>query len=1072
MKAITQAITFLIALAICSCTPVSTFKQPGELRCEYREDPTGIDVLQPRFSWQLNDTTRGACQTAYQVLVASSADMLKKDVGDIWDSRKRDSDQSVLVPYEGPELKSRQTYYWKVRVWDQKGQPSSWSEPASWEMGLLNRSDWQASWIGMDLIAEDQALTRYGHWVTHPEADCNKAIYLRKEFEIPEGKHPRRAFYHFLANRHIRFWMNGELLGEGDHPGTGAAIISMHDRLIEGKNVIAYTLSNKDEDECSIVFYMEIIYTDGSTQWVSSGEDCRVSLQGEPGWNRIGFDDSGWEHAKNLALFGKGEHGWISNAGPAPRSTLLRKEFTAAKKVRKARAYVSGLGNYRLFVNGERIGRDLLTPGWTDYHKRVQYQVYDLTGHIVKGPNAAGMLLGNMWWSSGLGWTGGTRYSSGPVRGLCQIEIEYTDGSRELVATDESWCTQLSPVVENTIYNGETYDARLEIVGWASPGLDESGWQKATVFHEEDGLIMSSQYAPPIRVMDEITPVSVTEAAPGIFVFDMGRNMVGFASLKVTGERGTEVKMRFAELLHEDGTVAQENLRSAKATDVYIMNGEGEEQWEPSFTYHGFRYVQVEGYPGTPDISSVTGKQIYSGAEQTGYFKCSNELINKIYKNILNGQRGNMHCVPTDCPQRDERLGWTGDAQMFAPTASYNMNMAGFFSKWMRDITDSQDESGYVYDVNPAIVVSGPGKPAWADAVTKVPWTVYKFYGDTRIIEDNYDGMKAFVDYMTANSKNGLYIFDQDGWAGYGDWISVVPSPGQPISAAYYFYSNKLLSEMAAAIGKKEDALKYGEHAVKIAEVFNERYLDRKSNNYPAATQTANLLPLAFGITPDDLRQKVADNIAADVSKRGKHPSTGFLGTGYILPMLSDYGYHELAYETAAQATYPSWGYMVEQGATSIWELWNSDTERPDQMNSRNHFALGSVGEWFYAYLAGLRPVADKPGFRHSVIKPMPAGDLSWASAKLFTSYGALWCEWELSLEGLDMEVAVPANTSATIHIPLSGDPDPVLSEGGILIWSGNKAAENIPPGLQLVKVTGQEIILDARAGNFHFKLE
>jgi len=1071
MKPLTFALSILMAVIMISCSSYSSVKRPVELNCESRFNPVGIDVHKPRLSWQLNDTSRGAHQSAYQILVASDLSKLKNDQGDVWDSRKRESKQSVLVSYEGPELKSRQRYYWKVRTWDQKSEPSSWSETAWWEMGLLEPSDWQAEWIGMDLIAEDQALTKYGQWITHPEPECNKDLFIRKEFEIPEGKQARKAFLHFLSQKHAGLWMNGAQVGEADFNGNIAAL-QIQERLIPGQNTIAFIINNKDGEDCSIIFYMEIIYSDGTTQWISSGSDCGVSKNAQAGWNQIDFDDSGWDNAVPLAAYGRGDHGWIENAGPAPRSTMLRKEFIASKKVSKARAYVSGLGNYKLWVNGSKISEDLLTPGWTDYYKRVQYQVYDLTEYISKGENAAGIVLGNMWWSSGLGLNGGTRYSSGPVRGLCQIEIEYSDGSTEQIVTNQSWSTHLSPVVDNTIYHGEVYDARLEIDGWASPGLDEADWEPATVFTQEKDLTLSSQFAPPIRIMNEIEPVSVSEIKPGKFVFDMGKNIVGYARLTVSGERGTEVKLRFAELLHDDGTVAQENLRSAKATDFYILKGEGRETWEPIFTYHGFRYVQVEGYPGTPTTSNLTGIQIYSSAEQTGYFKCSNDLINSIYKNILNGQKGNMHSVPTDCPQRDERLGWTGDAQMFAPTANYNMNMSGFFGKWMRDLTDSQSEEGYIHDVNPAIVVGGPGKPAWADAVTVVPWMVYKFYGDKKIIEDNYEGMKAFVEYMIRNSKDGLYIFDQNGWAGYGDWISVVPSPGQPISAAYYYYSTKLLSEMAGVIGKEEDAKIYAENAAKIAQTFNDKYLDRKTNNYPSATQTANLLPLAFGISPENIRQDVADNIAADVIERGKHPSTGFLGTGYILPILSEFGYHELAYEVASQTSYPSWGYMVENGATSMWELWNSDTEPPDQMNSRNHFALGSVGEWFYAYLAGIRPSIADPGFKHSIIKPMPAGDLTWASAKLYTAYGPLACGWELSVDGLSMQVTVPANTRATIHIPLEGDTDPVLSESGILIWSGEKAGSDIPYALELIEVTENEIILNALAGTYHFTVE
>lgn len=1064
--------SLILGCILLSCdTGLKTFKQPNKLQCEYQVNPLGIDVLQPRLSWQLKDTSMGAVQTAYQVLVASDPALLKKDIGDLWNSEKVFSDHSLWVGYLGKDLQSGTRYFWKVRTWDRDDQPSSWSETAWWETGLLSQDEWKAKWIGMDIIAEDEALTKYGSWITTSTPATGKAqLFFRKTFEIPEGKTPRRAFINILGDAPASFSFNGEPAGELDFQGKISSI-ALEGKFKNGPNLIALSLKNQEASEVSVIFYMEIIFSDGNTQWVYSDESTRVLTEKVTGWNKPGFDDSAWEQAHSIAPFGKGDHGWIGNAGPAPRSTMIRTDFTANKKIRSARAYVTGLGCYELYINGKKIGDDLLTPGWTDYNKRVQYQVYDITGNLVKGKNAAGMILGNMWWSSGLGWRGGERYSSGPVRGLCQIRIDYTDGTSQTILTDETWKANLSPLIENTLYHGEVYDARLEIDGWASPGLDDSDWSEVQVFTEQDKLTRSAEPGPPIRIMNEINPISVSEVKPGIYVFDMGINLVGFARLSVSGDAGTMVTMRFAELLHKDSTVAQENLRSAKATDYYILKGGGPETWQPRFTYHGFRYVQVEGYPGKPDETSLTAFQIYSAASTTGQFSCSNELINKIAGNIFNGQRSNMHSVPTDCPQRDERLGWTGDAQMFAPTASYNMNMAGFFAKWLRDMTDSQTEDGWIADVNPAIVVRGPGKPAWADAVTIVPWVMHRFYGDTKIIEDNYEGMKAWVEYMIRESKDGLYIFEQNGFGGYGDWISVVPSPPQPISVAYYYYSTHLLGQMAALLGREEDAMKYNGLAENIAITFNKKYFDQKAVNYPAATQTANLLPLAFSLVPEELRQRIADNVAADVLAKGKHPSTGFLGTGYILPMLSDYGYHELAYEVACQTTYPSWGYMVEKGATSMWELWNSDTEPPDQMNSRNHFALGSVGEWFYAYLAGIRPATDQPGFKHIIIAPGPAGDLTWAKGSLETGYGTVRSEWKIEGQGLVLDFAVPANTHATVHVPIPGIKDPTLTCDGTVLCSAGKAAGELPEGIEIAEINPTKIILKVTAGKYQFIL-
>jgi alpha-L-rhamnosidase len=1061
----------LLMLMVISCKRPEAYRQPLNLTCNYCVNPIGIDDPVPDLTWLVNDSSRGAIQTAYQILVASDPRLLKKETGDVWDSKKTESSQSAHITYGGIPLESRREYFWKVKTWDRQGNPSGWSETASWEMGLLSKEDWKAKWIGMDIIAENSELENYGKFITFPENISGTGNgYFRKTFIIPEDKTPRKAFLIAFGNNYKtgNIILNRKSVLQGKRSEESNAI-DVTGNLVTGKNLIALSLSGIEDKGLELIFRIEIIYSDGNIEIISSGADCKVSARKISGWDNPAFDDSRWINSRVIRGFGLDDLSWLKNSRPAPRSSMIRKEFTATGKILKARAYVTGLGNYKLFINGIVAGDDMLTPEWTDYNKRIQYQVYDI-GHLLeKGDNAVGMLLGNMWWSSGLGWAGGTQYSSGPVRGLCQIEIEYTNGSELVIATDETWKAHTSPIVENTIYNGETYDARLEIDGWSEPGLDQSGWSDIRIFNEQENLTLSAQSGPPIRVMQELEPVSISEVEPGKFVYDMGINMVGLVRLKVQGEAGTKITLRFAELLHDDGTVAQENLRSAKSTDYYILKGTGEETWHPWFTYHGFRYVQIEGYPGTPDKGTLTGLQMYSSAPETGKFECSNDLLNKIWQNILNSQKGNMYSVPTDCPQRDERLGWTGDAQMFAPTANYNMNMAPFFTKWVRDMTDSQTKEGWICDVNPAIVMGGPGKPAWGDAITVVPWMVYKFYGDKKILENSYEGMKAWVEYMHTQSRDNLYIFDQNGWGGYGDWIAVVESPRAPISVGYYYYSTTLLARAAEVLGKYDDAETYTALAKEIRNAFNKKFLNTKTLNYQGATQTANLLPVEFGITPEEYRNKVVDNIASDVVKRGKHPSTGFLGTGYILPVLSEWGYHELAYEVATQTSYPSWGYMVEKGATSMWELWNSDTEPPDQMNSRNHFALGTVAEWFYACLAGIRPDESEPGFKHSIIAPMPADGLTWVEGRTETVYGPILCNWYRTDSGLKIDISIPPNTSATIKLPVHGMISPVISENGSVIFS-NGAPVNLPESLKFIEARENIIIFDAGSGNYSFE--
>jgi len=900
---------FGIALLINACTS-ELENPPSDLRVEYGSGIIDTDI--PRFSWILSDTTRGAAQSAYQVLVATSNSILSEKKADAWNSGKVVSGKSVFIEYDGSPLEPGMRYYWTVRTWNNNDQVTEWSNPGIFDVAL-DQDDWHAKWVG------------------------------------------------------------------------------------------AFESESKSD----------------STR---------------------------------------------------PRSILLRKEFKLDKNVRSAKAYVTGLGSYQLFMNGKKISEDLLTPGWTDYPTRIMYQVYEVADQLKKGNNVTGMMLGNVWYSSGLGWKGGKSYSQGPMMALMQLEVEYVDGSKEIVTSDDTWKWNFSPIKENTLYHGENYDARLEIPGWNETGLDDSDWDNVDVFEQKDA-ILSAHTHPPIRITRKITPKSMKQVENGAWVFDMGVNMTGGIRLEVSGDEGKEIVMKFAELLHEDGTVAQENLRSATATDRYILKGTGTEVWSPAFTYHGFRYVEISGLPATPDSSTVLGLNYHNAARETGNFECSNELLNQIQANIENGQRSNMFSVPTDCPQRDERLGWMGDAQIFAATSCYNMDMNGFYAKWVRDIADSQSEEGWVTDVNPVIVVTGPAKPAWGDAFTIVPWELYRFYNDKRILEKFYNDYKEWVEYMRENAEpDGLYIYDSDGWGGYADWIAVVESPQQPISAAYYYFSTKLLAKFAEILGYEEDQNSYQVLAGEIRKAFQERYFEAEQGLYEGATQTALLLPVNFGLTPEERKMDVVENLKKDVVSRGYHPSTGFLGTKYLLPTLSDYNFHETAYKTAASKTYPSWGYMVENGATSMWELWNSDTERPEGMNSRNHFALGSIGEWFYSHLAGIRIDENHPGFKKSVIAPMPAEGLQWASGKIETSYGKLKSSWKNENGLFTLDVVIPANTSATVKVPVPDGTRMELYEGGVPLVNENEKVSAVQ-GIEVTRISENEIVLEVTSGTFRFEL-
>ncbi len=884
---------------------VSSPLAPQRLRCEYLENPLGIDETRPRLSWWVHDPRRGAMQSAYRILVASSAEVLAQDRGDLWDSQKVPSDRNVHVVYEGAPLRSRQRCYWKVRTWDADDNPSPWSEVAWWEMGLLSSGDWLAEWIG-----------------------------LRDE-TIP------------------------------------------------------------------------------------------------------------------------------------PPATYLRKSFSVPKPVQRARVYVTALGMYELRLNGARVGDHILAPGWTDYRRRVLYQTFDVTDHIAVGENALGAILGVGWYAGPLGW-GLERNNFGdpPARLLLQLEMELEDGTVLRVVSDGSWkATNDGPIRYSEIYAGELYDARREMPGWDRAGFAEEGWRPVDVF-TDPGIERSAHAFPPIRITQELKPVSISEPSPGVYVFDLGQNMAGFCRLRVSAPAGTTIRLRHAEELRSDGSIYTENLRNAKATDTYITRGTGEvETFVPHFTYHGFRYVEVTGYPGRPDLDAITGLAVHTDAAPSATFETSSELVNRLYQNIVWGQRSNMHSVLTDCPQRDERLGWMGDAQIFARTACTNMDMAAFLTKFVRDMADAQRPDGAYTDVVPYVSASGvlppAGAPAWMDAGVIVPWTVYQCYGDTRLLERHFDSMARYVDYLNANNPSGLWVSCRGN--DYGDWVSAGSQTDKTMLATLYFYhSASLVAQAARILGRKEDARKYEAIARRVRRAFNAHYL--KNGRYEKATQTINALALGLGIVPKEARASVIQDLVDDIRRRDWHLSTGFVGTKWLLPVLSDYGYDDVAQRLLLNRDYPSWGYMIAKGATTIWELWDSDKKGPE-MNSRNHFAFGSVGEWLFRYLAGIETAPDGAGYRHVIIHPhpgQPESELNHVKASYDSVYGRIVSEWKVEPQRFELHVQIPANTHATVYLPAASARQ--VTEGGRPL----KEAQ----GIIRVRKAGGHIICEVGAGTYTFVVE
>ncbi len=716
---------------------------------------------------------------------------------------------------------------------------------------------------------------------------------------------------------------------------------------------------------------------------------------------------------------------WISlppgrpgvDQNPAP---FLRCAFTVTKPPARATVYAAARGVYALHLNGQRVGDAHFAPGWTDYTKRLQYQTYDVTQLVQNGENAVGAILGDGWYAGYIGWGNKRAYYGRRLQFLAQIVLEYADGSRETFGTDGQWRGAIGPILASDMLMGETYDARLEMPGWSAIGFDDSGWKPVTIEAAHDPAVRRvAQIDPPVRVTEEVAPKAVTQPAPGTYLFDLGQNMVGWARLRVQGPPGTIVRMRFGEMLTPDDRLYVDNLRAAKATDIYILSGNGIETYEPHFTFHGFRYVEVTNCPGEPSLDTVTGCVLHSDIPKTAAFECSIPLVNQLVSNIDWGQRGNFLSVPTDCPQRDERLGWMGDAQIFVRTATAR-DVAAFFTKWMHDVAEAQSPEGGFSDVSPRLVDPSDGAPAWGDAGVVVPWTVYQVYGDTRILETHYGAMVRWIDYLDSANPDHLWLNRRAN--DFGDWLSIDADTDKDVLAtAYFAYDTSLMAQIAAVLGRAEDAGRFKRLFEDIKTAFNTAYVSG-DGAVQGETQTGYVLALRFGLLPDRLRPLAAKRLVQNIEVKNNHLSTGFVGVGYLCPVLTEAGYTGAAYTLLLNTTFPSWGYSITQGATTIWERWDGYT--PEQgfqdtgMNSFNHYSLGSVGEWLQRYVAGIDTDPGQPGFAHIRIQPCPDRRLSFVRASFESVRGCIESDWTLNGDTFTLNVTVPANTRATVTLP------------------------------------------------------
>jgi alpha-L-rhamnosidase len=976
------------------------------LRCEYRVNPLGIGEREPRLSWAMTDDTggRGAAQTAYQILVASSPERLARGEADLWDSGRVRSARSIQIVYGGRPLAARDRCHWKVRAWGRDGRETPWSEPALWAMGLLHVADWQAEWLRVDEPDPQGA----------PPPPPRRLTVIRATY----GSHGDQRTVDVTEKvRGLVLAKGGELLVQASNGLFGDPAVGGGKEL-----VVEYELDGKRQTARA-----------PENQFVTAPADERAEAP----------------RAKRLQT---------------PR--CLRREFAVAARPVRATLYATALGLYELRLNGRRVGDALLTPEWTAYDKRVQVQAYDVLALVQAGANVLGATLGNGWYCGTVQcWPPEICLYGHEPRFKAQLELEFADGPRQTVATDENWLATIDgPLRFSGIYEGETYDARRELDGWDAPAFaPDARWQPALIDRAVKAGALVWQRSEPIRVTQELEPVAVTEPKPGVYVFDFGQNMVGWTRLKVQGEAGLTVEVFHNEMLNPDGTVYRENLHAGKLgraqsqIDRYTLRGGKVETYEPHFTYHGFRYAEVTGLKAKPDASLLTGRVFHTAFAQTGSFACSDPLVTRLAQNIQWSQRGNMMGIPTDCPQRDERAGWTGDAQFFMPAAVYNFDVAAFFSKWLVDLCqDSFVEGKGFADLAPYYGKMKAGNTGWGDAGVVCPYVLYRTYGDTRVIEAHYAQMRKHVMTLTASCTNHIR-----GAGAYGDWLNVGGgAKGEVCGTAYQVYLCDLMAEMARVTGRGDDAARFGAMARDAREAFQKAFF-KEDGSLLESSQTGYALAFTMGLVPDALREKAAAKFRGEVERFKDCVATGFIGTPRLLAGLHAAGLDAEAYRMLLRREYPSWLYPVTLGATTIWERW--DGWRPDKgfqdpnMNSFNHYAFGSCGQYLFECVGGIFPL--EPGYQSFAVAPVLGEGLTWAKASYRSMYGEIVSDWKKEAGLCHLRVTVPPNTRAVIRLPAAASAG--VKEGGQPLAAA--------AGLELLGEGGGCVRVRAVAGTYAF---
>jgi alpha-L-rhamnosidase len=1078
--------------------------KPTQLECDALVSPLGVDDKKPLLSWQLQDDRFGAKQTSYEIQVASKPELLLADKPDVWDSGRVISEESINVPYSGSALQPVTRYFWRVKSWDLDKKPYSPSDVSWWETGLLDATNWQAQWIGYE--EEEQRRIRETHavWITNPEIEnYTRAgdIHHNFRFAFEAPNNVKRADLYVTGEDTAAAWLNSQLVLEAkalppwkQAPWKTYTKEDITSEIIPGRNLLAVDVigyerktgrseANRSIAPMSATLYLEM--TDGSVEVFKTGDQgWNTALNASGNWHESKFDDNSWVKAAAYvppsSPFGRPEplgHPW-----PTDSVKSLRRPFQLKEAATSARLYVTALGAYEFHINGARVGDQILAPGWMDFREHVPYQVYDVTAQLQAGTNTLAAYLAPGWYTTPLQWyRQGYNYGDKPPALKAQLRVEHPDGSVEWIKTDESWKADVSPILFSEIYDGETYDARRVQPGWDSASFNDGHWKAVQLIQPAEPEIIW-QYFQPIREEKVLAAKTITNPKPGIFVFDFGQNLSGLARIRLQGPAGTDVQLRFAEELNPDGTMYVENLRTAKATDHFILAGKGVEQYQPHFTFHGFRYVEISGIASKPELDAVQAVVLHTDAPFTAELHTSNAMLNQLWSNILWGQRSNFVGVPTDCPQRDERLGWTADAQVFWRTASYNMNLVEFSRKFAGDLRGTQVGTAMYGIFAPGTLMPNPGYgTGWSDAGIIIPWTGWMQYGDKRIIEQNWDAMEKYLSAIQAANPN--FLWKKDYGIPFGDWLSPEgPTPEDLIATAYWAYDVTLMRQMAHATARGDDEQKYLNLFENIKAAFNRAYVRSDGfvggvapppvfasgtatslSNKPIDTQTSYVLALYMNLLPAELRETSARRLVDKIAANQWRLNTGFLGTPYLLAALTDTGHSDVAYRLLLNTQYPSWGYLVEHGATTMWERWNGDQMRGDpSMNSYNHYAYGAVAEWIYRYAAGVDTSSSDAGFHTVYLHPTFDSRLSSLDFTYQSPYGALRSAWSVHGTKVSWTITIPPNAKA--RLPLTSSEASAFSIDGEPLKHTSK--------LLLSSSEGGTEVYELSSGTYGFEVE